>query len=135
MPTNSESLELYRRGWDEEDADLIASAITDDFELHDPWGSFHGVAKMRQYCETTYRRFRDIRTVYTEVIDGGSVVGIEWVMSLTGDIEGIDGKVVNLIGGAIVRMEDGRIRSWHDYWDSAQMSRALGLESARDLQG
>ena len=51
------------------------------------------------------------------------------------DVPGIDGKVVELIGGAIVRTRDGLLSSWHDYWDTALMTRALGLATAHDLRG
>lgn len=133
--TTAETLELYRRGWDEEDFGPIEAAITDDFELLDPWGTLVGKEKMRRYCEASYRRFRDITTVYTAIVEQDGVVGVEWTMSLTGDLPDIDGKVADLVGGAIVRMRGDRIASWHDYWDSAQMSRALGLPTALDLKG
>ncbi len=135
MSALPECISTFREGWIHEDVERVRQAITPDMVYVDPFGSYDGAEAMLKYCRASFRRFRQITMEITRLAVAGNTVGLEWAFGLTGDIPGIEGKRVDLVGAGILELRDGRIRSWHDYWDSAQMARQLGLRDVHELRG
>ena len=128
-------IETFQRGWHKKDSNLIREAITDDMVYVDPFGRYEGADQMLKYCASSFRRFRDIDLEFTRSACTGELVGLEWSMGLTGDVKGIEGKRVELVGAGMLELRDGKIRSWHDYWDSVQMAKQLGIPNVHELRG
>jgi limonene-1,2-epoxide hydrolase len=135
MITLPSCIETFRQGWMKEDIELIKKAITPDMIYVDPFGTYEGADAMIKYCVASFRRFRDYSMEITRLAQTGNVVGLEWSFKLTGDVGPIAGKRVELVGAGMLELRDGRIRSWHDYWDSRQMAKQLEIGDVHELRG
>ncbi len=77
----------------------------------------------------------DVRSEVESVIASGGKAAAVWTFSgiQKGDFPGIPatGKSFSVRGVSILEVEDGKVKSRTDYWDSATMLRQLGVIPAR----
>ena len=118
------------------DIDAAVAAFSDELETIDPGlGTVHGIEPFREYLETFKRAMPDARAVIEQQYEAGNNVIVEgrFVGTHTGPLAGDDGDVeptgasVDLRFADFSRVEDGKIASYHTYYDQVGLLTQLGL--------
>ena len=112
------------------------AAFSDELETIDPgMGTVHGIEPFREYLETFKRAMPDARAVIERAYEAGNTVIVEgrFVGTHTGPLAGDDGDIeptgarVDLPFADFSRVEDGKIVSYHTYYDQVGLLTQLGL--------
>ena len=118
------------------DIDAAVAAFSDELETIDPgMGTVHGIEPFREYLETFKRAMPDARAVIEREYEAGDTVIVEgrFVGTHTGPLAGDDGDIgptgasVDLRFADFSRVEDGKIVSYHTYYDQVGLLTQLGL--------
>ena len=118
------------------DIDAAVAAFSDELETIDPgMGTVHGIEPFREYLETFKRAMPDARAVIERAYEAGDTVIVEgrFVGTHTGPLAGDDGDIeptgasVDLPFADFSRVEDGKIVSYHTYYDQVGLLTQLGL--------
>ena len=118
------------------DIDAAVTAFSDELETIDPgMGTVHGIEPFREYLETFKRAMPDARAVIERAYEAGDTVIVEgrFVGTHTGPLAGDDGDIeptgasVDLPFADFSRVEDGKIVSYHTYYDQVGLLTQLGL--------
>jgi steroid delta-isomerase-like uncharacterized protein len=110
--------------------------MTDDIEFSDGSTTLQGADQVRSYFETFARAFPDARVrLGDNTMEDGDRASAELTYEGThtgplggpqGDIPAT-GKAVSLPGSAFITLRDGKIASFHGYYDQMAMMSQLGL--------
>lgn len=122
--------------------DLAAavSGFSDELEVTDPgMGTVHGIEPFREYLVTFKRAMPDARAVIDHMHDAGDTVITEgrFLGTHTGPLATPDGDVeptgasVELPFVDVSRVEDGRVVSYHTYYDQLGLLTQLGVIDAQ----
>ena len=116
------------------DADALSALYSEDARLVDQAapGPIEGRAGVRQYIQSYFVAFPDLKWERIGVeVDGNTLVE-EWRASGThdGDLSGLPAthRRVSVDGCSVMHFdEDGFVFEEHNYWDEAAMLRQLGV--------
>jgi len=114
----------------------VLSVFSDELETTDPgMGTVHGHGPFREYIETLKRAVPDARAVIEGMYDNGDVVVVEgrFAGTFTGPLASPDGDIdptgatVDLRFADVSRARDGKIVSYHTYYDQLGLLTQLGV--------
>ena len=134
--TARELASRFYTAFDAGDVDAVLSVFSEDLETTDPgMGTVHGHGPFREYIETLKRAVPDARAVIEDVHDAGDVVVVEgrFAGTFTGPLAGPDGDIeptgatVDLRFADVSRARDGKIVSYHTYYDQVGLLTQMGL--------
>jgi ketosteroid isomerase-like protein len=126
----------FYRAFDEDAIDDALDLFAADLETVDPgMGTVRGIPPFREYLETLKRAVPDARAEVDHIYDGGNAVIVEgrFVGTFTGPLSTPEGDVdptgasVDLRFADVSRVADGRIVSYHTYYDQLGLLTQLGL--------
>ncbi len=127
-------LEDWAAAWSSHDPERVLALFTDDCVYEEvTFGVvMRGRNELRAFAEAAFDAVPDFTFQLTSRFAGGSLAGIEWIMSGThqGDFPGLPatGKRFSGIRGAtIIEIVGGKIRRESDYWDAATFMKQVGL--------
>jgi len=105
------------RAWEHNDFDLAAGDWLPDGLLTSPGGEFPAPV-LRATMQEFHALYTDLVVTVTNVFASpdGSQVAIEWLWSVTRRADGARSTTADAI---IVDLEDGKIKSWREYFDLA----------------
>jgi steroid delta-isomerase-like uncharacterized protein len=119
--------------WNTHDVQRILACLTADASYEDlPLGAVnHGHAEARQFIETGWAAFPDLRFELNASAISSSHGTAEWTMSGThqGDFPGLPatGKTFSVRGVSVLELAGDKIRRVRDYWDFATVLQQLGF--------
>jgi steroid delta-isomerase-like uncharacterized protein len=134
--TARELVTRFYEAFDAGDADAVLSVFSDELETTDPgMGTVHGHGPFREYIETLKRAVPDARAVIEGMYDDGDVVVVEgrFAGTFTGPLASPDGDIdptgatVDLRFADVSRARDGKIVSYHTYYDQLGLLTQLGV--------
>jgi ketosteroid isomerase-like protein len=122
--------------FEKNDLDAAVELFSEELETVDPgMGTVHGIEPFREYLETFKRAMPDARAIIEQQYESGDTVIVEgrFVGTHTGPLAGDDGdieptgKSVDLRFADISRLSDGKIASYHTYYDQVGLLTQLGV--------
>jgi steroid delta-isomerase-like uncharacterized protein len=134
--TARELVTRFYEAFDAGDVDAVLSVFSDELETTDPgMGTVHGHGPFREYIETLKRAVPDARAVIDGMYDDGDVVVVEgrFAGTFTGPLASPDGDIdptgatVDLRFADVSRVRDGKIVSYHTYYDQLGLLTQLGV--------
>jgi steroid delta-isomerase-like uncharacterized protein len=134
-----EKVSRFYENFDSGDVDAALSAFADELETTDPgMGTVHGIGPFREYLETLKRAVPDARAVIEMRYEAGDAVIVEgrFVGTHAGPLASPDGDVpptgasVDLRFVDVSRVSEGKIVSYHTYYDQLGFLTQLGLTAA-----
>jgi ketosteroid isomerase-like protein len=134
--TARELVTRFYEAFDAGDADAVLSVFSDELETTDPgMGTVHGHGPFREYIETLKRAVPDARAVIEGMYDDGDVVVVEgrFAGTFTGPLASPDGDIdptgatVDLRFADVSRARNGKIVSYHTYYDQLGLLTQLGV--------
>ena len=126
----------FYENFDMNDIDAAVGAFSEELETIDPgMGTVHGIEPFREYLETFKRAMPDARAIIEQQYTSGDTVIVEgrFVGTHTGPLGGDDGdieptgKAVDLRFADFSRVSNGKIASYHTYYDQVGFLTQLGL--------
>lgn len=129
----------FYRAFDSGDIDAVLSVFSDDLETIDPgMGTVHGHGPFREYIETLKQAVPDARALIDDMHDAGDVVVVEgrFAGTFTGPLASPDGDIeptgatVDLRFADVSCARDGKIVSYHTYYDQLGLLQQLGVMEA-----
>ncbi len=126
----------FYANFDKNEIDAAVGAFSKELETVDPgMGTVHGIEPFREYLETFKRAMPDARVIIEQRYESGDTVIVEgrFVGTHTGPLAGDDGdidptgKAVDLRFADFSRLSDGKIASYHTYYDQVGLLTQLGL--------
>jgi ketosteroid isomerase-like protein len=136
MRQSREIVSQFYADFDSGDIDTMVAGFSDGLETTDPgMGTVHGLAPFREYLETLKRALPDARAVVEQTHEAGDTVVVEgrFVGTFTGPLTSPDGDAeptgasVDLRFADVSRVSDGKIVSYHTYYDQLGLLSQLGL--------
>ena len=130
----------FYEGFDRGDLDAATSVFSARLETTDPgMGTVHGLAPFREYLETFKLAMPDARAVVERIHLAGDTVVVEgrFVGTHTGPLVTPEGEVaptgarVDLRFADVSHISDGKIDSYHTYYDQLRLMTQLGLTEDR----
>lgn len=133
--------ELVDRAWaafEAQDAGMLGEVFHADAEMVMPGASLRGPEQIAQMCKGWWDALPDLRheTMDSFEAEGCIACEIRVIGTHTGPMVGPSG-VVPATGRKLdwrscdyVRIEGGKIRSWHAYFDQVELFTQLGLMAA-----
>ncbi len=118
------------------DIDAAVAAFSEDLETIDPgMGTVRGIKPFREYLEAFKRAMPDARAVIEHQYQSGDTVIVEgrFVGTHTGPLAGDNGDIeptgasVDLRFADFSRVENGKIASYHTYYDQVGLLTQLGI--------
>jgi len=128
--------EGFYAAFDRGDVDTAVAMAAETLELIDPGlGTVYGPAALRDYLSTLKRAVPDATAVIEQTHEGGDVVIVEgrFVGTFTGPLSGPDGDVeptgasVDLRFADVSTIREGKLVSYHTYYDQLGLLTQLGL--------
>ena len=135
-PNARELASHFYEAFDAGDVDKVLSVFSEHLETTDPgMGTVHGHGPFREYIETLKRAVPDARALIDDMYDAGDVVVAEgrFAGTFTGPLASPDGDIeptgatVDLRFADISRARDGKIVSYHTYYDQLGLLTQLGV--------
>jgi steroid delta-isomerase-like uncharacterized protein len=135
-PNARDLVSRFYEAFDAGDIDAVLSVFSEDLETTDPgMGTVHGRGPFREYIETLKRAVPDARAVIDDIYDAGDVVVVEgrFAGTFTGPLASPDGDIepngatVDLRFADVSRARDGKIVSYHTYYDQLGLLTQLGV--------
>ena len=133
--------ELYDRFWEHfhaRDLDAAVALVSPESESKMPGIVVHGPDEVRQVLQTWLDAMSDTSHEVLDHIDAGDVYADEIRLTAThsgtlrtpgGDVPPT-GRTITLLSAHLIRARDGKLVSWHSYWDQMAMLAALGVMPA-----
>ena len=118
------------------DIGAALSAFSEELETTDPgMGTVHGIEPFREYLDTFKRAMPDAKAIVGRTYEVGDVVIVEgrFIGTHIGPLATPDGDVeptgasVDLRFADVSRVRDGKITSYHTYYDQLGLMTQLGL--------
>jgi ketosteroid isomerase-like protein len=137
-PNARELASRFYEAFDLGDIDGVLAVFAEDLEIIDPgMGTVHGHGPFREYIETLKRAVPDARAVIDDMYDAGDVVVVEgrFAGTFTGPLASPDGDIeptgatVDLRFADVSRARDGKIVSYHTYYDQLALLTQLGVSA------
>lgn len=134
--TARELASRFYEAFDAGEIDTVLSVFSADLETTDPgMGTAHGQRPFREYIETLKRAVPDARAIIDGIYDAGDVVVVEgrFAGTFTGPLASPDGDIeptgatVDLRFADVSRAQDGKIVSYHTYYDQLGLLTQLGV--------
>jgi ketosteroid isomerase-like protein len=131
-----ELVSRFYENFDRGDLEAALAVFSDDLETTDPgMGTVHGLQPFREYLETLKRAVPDARALIEAIYEAGDAVIVEgrFVGRHTGPLAGPDGDIeptgasVDLRFADVSRVRDGKIVSYHTYYDQLGLLTQLGV--------
>ena len=121
-------LARFRHAYETLDGHAMEQTLADDIQFADP--TFHikanGLAEMRKLIAETAPQFLSFRIIVEhEMITPPWAIVRQEHVAVRKSPASPEGHTVRVRGVSLFRIEDGRIREWHDYYDSAGYERQL----------
>jgi steroid delta-isomerase-like uncharacterized protein len=126
----------FYEDFNEGSIEAALAAFADDLETTDPgMGAVHGLGPFREYLETFKRAMPDARAIVEQMYEAGDRVVVEgrFVGTHTGPLASPDGDIeptgnsVDLRFADVSRVHEGKIASYHTYYDQLGLLTQLGL--------
>lgn len=126
----------FYENFEANDIDAGLRAFSDELETIDPgMGTVRGIEPFREYLETFKRAMPDARAIIERQYEAGDTVIVEgrFLGTHTGPLAGDDGDIeptgasVDLRFADFSRVQDGKIASYHTYYDQVGLLTQLGL--------
>jgi len=126
----------FYEDFNEGDLDGAVGAFAEDLETVDPgMGVVYGIPPFREYLKTFKRAMPDARAIVEHTYEASDRVIVEgrFVGTHTGPLASPDGDIaptgasVDLRFADVSRVIDGRIASYHTYYDQLDLLNQLGL--------
>ena len=126
----------FYAAFDRGDVEAALASCSEELEVTDPgMGTVQGLDPFREYLTTFKRAMPDARVVVEHVVevDGTVVAEGRFVGTHTGPLAGPDGDVdptgasLDLRFADVARVHDGKIASYHTYYDQVALLTQLGL--------
>ena len=117
-------------------ADELAALYAADSVFEDiPLGAFPADhVEMKKLWTDTWDSLSDFKMIPDFIIadENGGAADFTMTGTHTGDFPGYpaSGKSFSLRGGSIIRIKDGKIVKWTDYWSTGDMERQLTIGQA-----
>ena len=130
-----ELVSRFYDNFDRGDVEAALAVFSDHLETTDPgMGTVHGLPPFREYLETLKRAVPDARAVVEEMREAGDAVIVEgrFVGTHSGPLVGPDGTIepsgahIDLRFADFSRVRDGKIVSYHTYYDQLGLLTQLG---------
>jgi steroid delta-isomerase-like uncharacterized protein len=118
------------------DVGAAVSAFSEELETIDPaMGTVHGIAPFEEYLRTFKRAMPNAKAVVEHIYeaDGAVIVEGRFIGSHTGPLATPDGDVeptgarVDLRFADVSQVRNGKIDSYHTYYDQLELITQLGL--------
>ena len=131
-----EIVERFYEDFNAGDIGAAVSAFSNELETRDPgMGTVRGIAPFEEYLSTFKRAMPDAKALVERVYEVGAVVIVEgrFVGTHTGPLATPDGDVdptgasVDLRFADVSQVRDGKIASYHTYYDQLGLMTQLGL--------
>jgi len=125
----------FYESFDGGDIDAALSPFSDELETSDPgMGTVYGLQPFREYLEALKGAVPDARAILERVYEAGDTVIVEgrFVGTHTGTLVTPDGEIgptggnVDLRFADVSRVRDGKIVSYHTYYDQLGLLAQLG---------
>lgn len=137
MGTARETIDKWWALFEEGRFDDLPTLVADDAEVVMPGGMrFRGPVELRPMLETYRTGFPDVHHETVAVVETGDSIAIELRIVMThtgvfatpmGDLPPT-GRAVTLDACDVVRVgPDGKVISWHSYFDQASLMDQLGI--------
>ena len=129
-------VDRFYLAFDAGDIEAAVSLAAHDIEMIDPGlGTTTGLEPFREYLATLKRAVPDAKAVIEQTYEAGDTVVVEgrFVGTFTGPLASPDGDVeptgasVDLRFADVSRVADGRLVSYHTYYDQLSLLTQLGL--------
>jgi steroid delta-isomerase-like uncharacterized protein len=126
----------FYESFDRGDVEAALAVFSDDLETTDPgMGTVHGLQPFREYLETLKRAVPDARALIEAMYEAGEAVIVEgrFVGTHTGPLSGPDGDIqptgasVDVRFADVSRVRDGKVVSYHTYYDQLGLLTQLGV--------
>lgn len=126
----------FYENFNKDDVDAAVGVFSEELETVDPgMGRCTGIEPFREYLETFKRAMPDARAIVEHQYESGETVIVEgrFVGTHTGPLAGDDGdiaptgKTVDLRFADFSRVSEGKIASYHTYYDQVGLLTQLGL--------
>lgn len=126
----------FYENFDSGDIGSAVSVFSDGLETSDPgMGTVYGLEPFREYLETLKRAVPDARAVIEQMCEADDTVIVEgrFVGTHTGPLATPDGEAeptgasVDVRFADFSRVQDGKIVSYHTYYDQLDLLTQLGL--------
>lgn len=134
----SPALATFMEVWNNQDYDKLDVALTGDFRRRAPDQNADGRAAMKEFMRQVHTTYPDFRIVVDNSSHQGDVAFLRWTVTGTNSGPGAfppTGKRITTSGITMVRFaEDGRISEEIAQYDTASLSRQLGLTSVPHAQ-
>jgi ketosteroid isomerase-like protein len=128
-------VERFRDAFEAGRLDEVEQLLDPDAEVRNPFATMRGPAEFRAMAEAFTSAFSERRFEIVDAVERGNAIGVE--IHVTGRHTGTfalpgaeilpTGEVVAFSEAAIIRVSDGRIASWHSYYDQLALMAQLGL--------
>jgi ketosteroid isomerase-like protein len=131
-----EYVSRFYENFDRGDIEAALSAFSEELETTDPgMGTVHGLEPFREYLTTLKRAVPDAVAVVAQMYEAGDAAIVEgrFVGAFSGPLATPDGDVaptgasVDLPFADVSRVRDGKIVSYHTYYDQLALLTQLGL--------
>jgi ketosteroid isomerase-like protein len=131
-----ELVSRFYESFDRGDVDAALAVFSDDLETTDPgMGTVHGLPPFREYLETLKRAVPDARALVEQMYAAGDAIIVEgrFVGTHTGPLAGPNGDIeptgasVDLRFADVSRVRDGKVVSYHTYYDQLGLLTQLGV--------
>jgi len=122
--------------FDRGDVDAALASCSEELEVTDPgMGTVQGLEPFREYLTTFKRAMPDAHVIVEDIVevDGTVVVEGRFAGTHTGPLAGPDGDIdptgasLELRFADVSRIRDGKIASYHTYYDQVALLTQLGL--------
>src|ERR1700738_4390381 len=118
-----------------QDIDRLVALVTPDCDWVDAGMQIQGPDQLRAYMQAFYTAFPDFRLAIRHSVESGDTVAAEtrFTGTHTGPLRlpsgevAPTGKSMSLEGCDYIKVEGGKIKSWHTYLDMATFMSQLGL--------
>jgi limonene-1,2-epoxide hydrolase len=133
-----ELIEEVQRAFESGDFGRFPELVAPDAEIRNPFTTVHGPAEFAALGQGFTAAVSDRRIEVLDVVADGSaaIAQIRVTGRHTGAMPLPDGEAPptgNAIAfeeAGVVRVRDGRIASWHSYYDGLELARQLGIATA-----
>jgi ketosteroid isomerase-like protein len=138
MKQPAELVEQVRRAFETGDADALGALVTPDAEIRNPFTTVHGAEGFAELARGFAAAFSERRIEVVDVVGSGTAAVAEirvrarhtGAMSLPDGEAPPTGNEIGFEEAGVLRIRDGRIASWHSYYDAIALARQLGMVPA-----
>ncbi len=109
------------------------ACFTPDGSFRDPSGHWEGIDALGTFFTMGFGATKDVAWQLHDVAVDGNRVILEWTYAYTVTLGKAAGRRTQFDGLSIIRMKDGKIWRYRDYWDGSEVLAQLGAASWAEL--